>query len=180
MEDRLLQLLAKYDYTRKIAPIYLQSFEVSNLKYMQKQLAVYGIQHAYIIQLYDQPNTQPADYMISGQPTTYADMATLQGLKEVANYANGVGPSKDYIIAMNTQQPTHFIQDAHAVGLKVHPYTFRPENNFLPEVMQCGTDLIQRCEDGSLAEITMFLKAGVDGFFTDDPKIGRKAVENFK
>ena len=38
MEDTLLKTLAKYKYTRDIAPVYLQSFEVSNLKYLKMSL----------------------------------------------------------------------------------------------------------------------------------------------
>lgn len=41
LEDPLLKTLSKYQYTREIAPIYLQSFEVSNLKYMKDQLVLH-------------------------------------------------------------------------------------------------------------------------------------------
>lgn len=37
LEQRLLDILAKHPYTRDIAPIYIQSFEVDNLKWMSKQ-----------------------------------------------------------------------------------------------------------------------------------------------
>ncbi|MEG0343251.1 MAG: glycerophosphodiester phosphodiesterase family protein, partial [Acinetobacter sp.] len=54
LEDPLLKTLAKYQYTRDIAPIYLQSFEVSNLKYMKDQLTLHkSLKNAKIIQLYD-------------------------------------------------------------------------------------------------------------------------------
>ncbi|USP41282.1 glycerophosphodiester phosphodiesterase [Acinetobacter sp. XS-4] len=185
MEDTLLKTLAKYEYTRDIAPVYLQSFEVSNLKYLKDQLDLHKtIKHAQIIQLYDAKTSQPADFIESGETKTYADLATAQSLKDVAKYANGVGPSKGYILNFNDNgsvQTTSFISDAHAVGLKVHPYTFRPENNFLPTPLKCSQDKpAERCPTGALKEFEAYFKAGVDGVFTDDPALGREAVINYE
>ncbi len=183
LEDPLLKTLAKYKYTRDIAPIYLQSFEVSNLKYLKDQLALHKtLKHAKIIQLYDEKELRPADFVAQNIATTYADMATAKGLKEVASYANGVGPWKPYIFNETFTAPSSFVADAHAVNLKVHPYTFRPENNFLAANLKCSTataDAAQRCEKGALAEYELFFKVGVDGIFTDDPGLGRKAVDAY-
>lgn len=185
MEDTLLKTLAKYEYTRDIAPVYLQSFEVQNLKDLKNQLDLHKtIKHAQIIQLYDAKTSQPADFVESGETKTYADLATAQGLKDVAKYANGVGPSKGYILNFNDNgsvQTTSFISDAHAAGLKVHPYTFRPENNFLPKPLKCSQDKpAERCPTGALKEFEAYFKAGVDGVFTDDPALGREAVINYE
>ncbi|MBJ9720919.1 glycerophosphodiester phosphodiesterase [Acinetobacter calcoaceticus] len=184
MEDTLLKTLAKYQYTRDIAPIYLQSFEVSNLKYLKDQLDLHKtLKHAQIIQLYDAKTSRPADFVESGVSKTYGDLATAQSLKDVAKYANGVGPSKNYILNFNNDgsvQTTSFITDAHAAGLKVHPYTFRPENNFLPQPLKCSDKPAERCPTGALKEFEVYFKAGVDGVFTDDPALGREAVNNFE
>lgn len=184
MEDTLLKTLAKYQYTRDIAPIYLQSFEVSNLKYLKDQLDLHKtLKHAQIIQLYDAKTSRPADFVESGVSKTYGDLATAQSLKDVAKYANGVGPSKNYILNFNNDgsvQTTSFISDAHAAGLKVHPYTFRPENNFLPQPLKCSDKPAERCPTGALKEFEAYFKAGVDGIFTDDPALGREAVNNFE
>ncbi|WP_459660982.1 hypothetical protein ACL9Z5_000814 [Acinetobacter calcoaceticus] len=185
MEDALLKTLAKYKYTRDIAPVYLQSFEVSNLKYLKDQLDLHKtIKHVQIIQLYDAKTSQPADFVESGETKTYADLATAQGLKDVAKYANGVGPSKGYILNFNDKgsvQTTSFISDAHTAGLKVHPYTFRPENNYLPKPLKCSQDKpAERCPSGALKEFEAYFKAGVDGVFTDDPALGREAVINYE
>lgn len=185
MEDTLLKTLAKYKYTREIAPVYLQSFEVSNLKYLKDQLGLHKtIKHAQIIQLYDAKTSQPADFVESGETKTYADLATAQGLKDVAKYANGVGPSKGYILNFNDDgsvQTTSFISDAHKASLKVHPYTFRPENNYLPTPLKCSQDKpAERCPSGALKEFEAYFKAGVDGVFTDDPALGREAVINYE
>lgn len=107
-------------------------------------------------------------------------MATAIGLKEVAEYADGVGPSKTYILP-NTQPATatSFVRDAHTAGLKVHPYTLRPENEFLPNYLDCSNNSAERCETGAIQEYELFFKAGVDGIFTDDPGLGRKALTRY-
>ncbi|RZG45048.1 glycerophosphodiester phosphodiesterase [Acinetobacter wuhouensis] len=183
LEDPVLKTLAKYKYTRDIAPIYLQSFEVSNLKYFKDQLALHkSLKNAKIIQLYDEKNLSPADYVAQGIKTTYGDMATADGLKNVAQYANGVGPWKPYIFNDTYTAPSAFVSNAHAVNLKVHPYTFRPENNFLADNLKCSTattDASKRCETGASKEFEMFFKAGVDGVFTDDPALGRKSLDAY-
>lgn len=178
MEDRLLKTLAQYQYTREIAPIYLQSFEVSNLKYFKQQLALHKtLKHAKIIQLLDSPTSSPADFVDQGIKQTYLDLAQPAGLKQIASYADGVGPSKIYIFSnTDLNSTTSFIKDAHAVNLKVHPYTLRPENGFLPIYFRCSTILTEKCKAGSLKEFERFFKAGVDGVFTDDPALGREAL----
>ncbi|MFW1859671.1 glycerophosphodiester phosphodiesterase [Acinetobacter defluvii] len=183
MEDTLLKTLAKYEYTRDIAPIYLQSFEVSNLKYLKDQLTLHkSLKHAKIIQLYDAKDTQPADFVEQKNTIKYADMATAQGLKTVAEYADGVGPWKPYIFNETFTAPSDFVKNAHAVGLKVHPYTFRPENSFLAKNLKCSekeTDAAQRCETGAKKEFEMYFNAGVDGVFTDDPGLGRQTLDAY-
>ncbi|NNP73336.1 glycerophosphodiester phosphodiesterase [Acinetobacter defluvii] len=183
MEDTLLKTLAKYEYTRDIAPIYLQSFEVSNLKYLKDQLTLHkSLKHAKIIQLYDAKDTQPADFVEQKNTIKYADMATAQGLKTVAEYADGVGPWKPYIFNETFTAPSDFVKNAHAVGLKVHPYTFRPENSFLAKNLKCSekeTDAAQRCETGAKKEFEMYFNAGVDGVFTDDPGLGRETLDAY-
>lgn len=183
MEDPVLKTLAKYQYTREIAPIYLQSFEVSNLKYFKEQLTLYKtLKNAKIIQLYDDKKATPADFVAQGLKTSYGDMATAQGLKTVSTYADGVGPWKPYIFNDSYTAPSSFVADAHAVNLKVHPYTFRPENNFLAANLKCSSaeaDAAKRCEAGANKEYEMYFKAGVDGLFTDDPGLGRKALDAY-
>lgn len=182
LENSLLMSLAKHKYTREIAPVYLQSFEISNLKAMREQLdQLNSIKQIKIIQLYGGKSTQPADAAMQKLTINYGDMATVAGLKEVAKYADGVGPSKTYILP-NTQAATvtSFVKDAHAVGLKVHPYTLRPENEFLPDYLDCGVNPAERCETGAIKEYELFFEAGVDGIFTDDPALGRKALLNYQ
>ena len=102
--------------------------------------------------------------------TSYADMASVAGLKAIAEYADGIGPNKAMVIPRNLLGnlgvATALVTDAHAAGLKVHPWTFRRENYFLPLAMKSG---INPSANGDLAsEIRAYLAAGVDGIFTDN------------
>jgi glycerophosphoryl diester phosphodiesterase len=176
LEKRLVDTLHTNGYRGKQAAAFIQSFEVSNLKEMR------AMTDLRLIQLMSAKG-QPEDFRLSGAKRTYADIASAAGLQEVATYADGIGPSKDLVIPRNAEKnlgaPTSLVQNAHAAKLLVHPYTFRPENPFLPANLRRG-DTASRSERGdAIAEINAFLNAGVDGFFTDDPAVGRAALDAF-
>jgi glycerophosphoryl diester phosphodiesterase len=187
LEKRLVDQLVAGGYRGKDAAVYLQSFEVANLKELR------ALTKMRIVQLIDNPKNPPApngaprnapyDFVVAKNGRTYADMVTPAGLKEIAVYADAVSPYKEVIIprtaANELGAATSFVADAHAAGLKVHTWTLRPENPFLPVSLRAPlvTSLSQRGD--SAAEITAYLKAGIDGFFTDDPAVGRAAVTAF-
>jgi glycerophosphoryl diester phosphodiesterase len=175
MEDKVLATLAAHAYTRA-APVEIQSFEVGNLRYLHGKL---GKAHPNIrlLQLMDMADEHPAD-----QPgTTYGAMMTPAGLKAIAAYADAIGPSTRSIIPVGKDgrlAPVGpLVHDAHAAGLEVHPYTFRPENHFLAADFRDAAGDSARNETGSVAEIRAYLATGIDAFFTDDPALGRKALD---
>ncbi|WP_426701753.1 glycerophosphodiester phosphodiesterase [Rhodanobacter sp. Col0626] len=180
MEDRLLATLAAHAYTRA-APVEVQSFEIGNLKYLHGKIADGKHANIRLLQLLDGADQQPYDVTAAGGKLSYADMMTPAGLRDIASYANAIGPSIRAIIPLKFDhllgEPTTLVHDAHAAGLEVHPYTFRPENYFLPINLWQGIDPRQYNEDGSIAEIRTYLATGIDAFFTDDPAIGRKALD---
>ena len=145
------------------APVFVQSFETTNLRQLREVLRI------PLVQLLEAEGT-PADLVSAGDPRGYADMITPAGLAEIAGYADAIGPDKDQVIARDAggalTEPTSLVADAHAAGLLVHPYTFRNENQFLP------TDLRSSTAAGdygnSIAEYAAFFAAGVDGVFTDN------------
>jgi glycerophosphoryl diester phosphodiesterase len=170
LEEPLVQTLNRNGLNRRGAKVFVQSFEISNLKALDKVLRV------PLVQLLDSPNIKPGDVLAAGGTTTYGDLATAEGLKGVAEYADGVGPSKDYIIprdaAGHSLAPTTFIADAHAAGLLVHPYTFRNENQFLPLEDRSNGGADPNAYGNAFAEDQRFFAAGVDGIFTDNADTG--------
>ncbi|MCW4600704.1 glycerophosphodiester phosphodiesterase family protein [Janibacter hoylei] len=74
-------------------------------------------------------------------------------------------------------EPTRFVADAHAAGLKVTPWTFRAENSFLPTDYRIGTDPADFGR--ALDEVTRFYEAGVDGVFCDQPDVCVEARRTF-
>lgn len=178
MEDRLLQRLQAHAYTRS-APVVIQSFEVGNLRYLRERLA--RRPNIRLLQLLGAPDKCPADQVEdAGCRLTYGHMMAPAGLRVVAEYAEVIGPPSRLVIPLTTEgalgPPTSLVHDAHAVGLQVQPYTFRPENHFLPPALWRGEDPRTVNPEGSIAEIRACLDAGIDGFFTDHPVLGRKAI----
>ena len=174
MEEPLVALLHKHGYNGKHAPVYIQSFEVGNLKDLRKMTRL------PLVQLLN-ASGQPYDFALKGDPRTYADLAKPEGLAEIATYADGIGVHKNLIFPRDGSNaigtPTPLVQDAHARGLIVHGWTFRAENTFLPANYQSSND---PAAFGDLAgEIKAFLEAGMDGFFTDHPDIGVRARDEF-
>ena len=98
-------------------------------------------------------------------------MRRRAGLDWLKTFADGVGATKNLVIARdaagNLLQPTALIGDAHARGLRVHAWTFRNENQFLPLNLRRGTD--PNAWGDVIAEIRTFLAAGLDGVFADYP-----------
>lgn len=167
MEKPLVDLLHNNGYRGPEAHIYIQSFEVNNLKELK------NLTDLRLIQLFaGNSNLQPFDQFVAGTTLTYGQMASPDGLREIATYAYAVGPEKGYIIPRdadnNLGAVTSYVQDAHAAGLKVHPYTFRSENVFLPVGFQSDDPSPAAIGDAD-GELRAFLAAGIDGFFTDQP-----------
>jgi glycerophosphoryl diester phosphodiesterase len=154
-------LAALDDYRRRIpeASIFVQSFEVDNLK------AIRVKSDLPLIQLITADGA-PADH----PNLSYAQMLTPKGLADVALYATGIGPEKKLVLPIapdgSIAAPTSLVRDAHEAGLKVHPWTIRRENAFLPPALRNGQ---QADAHGDVhQELLRFFAAGVDGIFSDN------------
>ncbi|WP_256924318.1 glycerophosphodiester phosphodiesterase [Sphingomonas sp. IBVSS2] len=161
LEQRLVDKLKAAGWDRADAPVFIQSFEVDNLKKLKTMTRV------RLIQLMA-GSGGPAD----GAQPSYKAMATPDGLKAVAAYAYGIGPELT-MIQPASGPATTLVADAHAAGLRLHPWTFRAENFFLLPDYRSGANPVDhgRLKD----EILYFIGLGVDGFFTDFPHVGVEA-----
>ena len=167
MEPPLLATLARYGYDAADSPVWLQSFEVGNLK------ALAAMTRLKRVQLIEAEGA-PYDLKASGVPLRYADLITPRGLADIARYAHAIGPNKSLVIPRGADDgldaPSTLVAAAHAAGLAVHPWTFRAENVFLPAEFRVGSAPAERGELGG--ELRAYLRCGIDGFFTDQPDIG--------
>lgn len=168
LEDPLVASLRQTKLDKRKSKVFIQSFEVGNLRALDRRIDV------PLVQLLGGKMQRPAD-----DPRTYAQLATPAGLATIATYADGVGPSKDYIVPRDptgtSLAPTSFVADAHAAGLLVHPYTFRNENSFLPLELRRGAD--PAAWGNAIAEYEQFFDLGVDGVFSDYPDTAIEARE---
>ena len=175
LEEPLLADLRQARLDRQNSPVFIQSFETSNLIELDRARV-----RVPLVQLLSGSGA-PYDLVAKGDPRTYATLASAAGLREIATYADGVGPDKGLVIPRNPDgtlgTPTRFVDDAHAVRLLVHPYTFRNENTFLPPALREGP--LPDDYGRALAEHAAFWDAGIDGMFTDNPDTGVVSRELF-
>jgi len=172
LEERLLQALQRHGWSRRDAPVFVQSFESASLQALR-------------------PKTKVRLVQLIGGGTAGAQMLTPQGLAEVRRYADGIGPWKGMLLPTACLQPaaegkgcadangdgriddadrklqpaTTLMAQAKALGLFVHPYTFRNEPRRL------ASDFA----GNPLAEYIAFYELGVDGVFSDFPDTARTA-----
>jgi glycerophosphoryl diester phosphodiesterase len=172
LEEPLVAALDHDGLRSRRSPVIIQSFETGNLRQLDTMTDV------RLVQLIDCAGA-PFDLRAAGDTRTYTDLVTPTGLAEIVGYADGVGLCKDRIIprdaAGSLLPPTSVIADAHAVGLVVHGWTFRRENQFLPAHFRSSAD--PNAVGDLASEINTFLDAGMDGFFTDNPDIGAATVD---
>jgi glycerophosphoryl diester phosphodiesterase len=164
MEGRLADILKKNDLDSPTAPVFIQCFDVLPLK------TIMTLCKAPRVQLVS-PEGGPTDVTLR-----YKDMVSASGMKEIATYANGVGPEYTMVIPTvdgGLGPATALVKDAHAAGLVVHPWTVRAENAFLPPKLRNGTDPMVH---GNVEALYKALyAAGIDGLFSDFPGLAVKA-----
>ena len=146
LEEPLLASLQKHGWNRRDAPVFIQSFEAGNLRELRRKTTVRLVQ------------------LVSGPA-----MVAGEGLKSIAEYADGVGPEKRLVVPVQPDgslaSPTDLIARAHAAGLVVHVWTVRVEKEFLPAAYQGDAG----------REFAQLRELGADGVFTDFPDVAVKS-----
>lgn len=176
MEQPLLDALAAHEYTRR-APVVIQSFETANLRALRTKLPRGG--NVRLLQLLGAPDGAPYDTLTAGAPLTYAQLAA-HGLPGIAAYADAIGPHYRMLQIQPREDGVGFrsvlVDAAHAQGLQVFAYTFRPENGLLDQAFRSQAAPEARNEDGAIRELQAYASAGIDAAFVDDPALARRAT----
>lgn len=155
--DLLVAALRKEGLADADDAVFVQSFEVAPLRRLDALI------ETPLVQLVG-ADGGPAD-----EPEmTYAAMLTPAGLAGVARYADAIAPDAQLVVGPDGQ-PTGLVKAAHEAGLKVHAWTLRKENAFLPPSLQIGTDAA--AQGNFKAAFALLQAAGIDGVFTDDPAL---------
>ncbi len=139
IEAPMLRALTVRGLDRADAPVFIQSFEDGNLRALAQQTRIRLVQ------------------LVSA-----ASQVTPANLRDMATYAYAVGANTRLVVGEDSAAvPTSLIADAHAVGLRVHVWTLRPEPAFLAK----------RYGGNPIAEVRELMRLGVDGMFGDYPDL---------
>ncbi|MFD9095351.1 glycerophosphodiester phosphodiesterase [Streptomyces collinus] len=175
LEERVAKLLSKHGKDGRNAPVILQSFEPTSIQKLNRLV------DNPLVVLLSSASSRPYDFVESGDPRTVADLITPQGLREIAGYAQGIGPTLDLVIPKNADgtlaSPTTLVADAHKVGLILHPYTMRNENPFLPAEYRKGA--AADAYGDAFGAFRTYFATGIDGVFTDNADTGVLARTDF-
>jgi len=151
--EMLFNVLKKYDLetvekSNAKLPIIVECFEKDSLTTFGK---LSDLPLVYLM-FYDNPNL------------TY-------NLTEISTFAHGVGPKIYWLFnydgeTLNLDKPSKFIEEAHSLGLGVHPY-----------ILQDDTLVYTK---NPIEETKMYMNKMVDGIFTEFPHMTYSVYTEFK
>ncbi len=173
-EAAFVRLVRRYRLNSRRAPMWVQSFELGNLRALKEE-------HGYKARttFLSTATGAPFDLVVAGDGRGYADLLAPESLAELASFVDGLGPEKAQVVPRapdgSLGEPTPLVADAHRHGMLVTPWTFRAENTFLPSDLQVGDDPSHLGH--AVEEVAAFLRAGVDGVFSDHPDLAVLARE---
>lgn len=153
----VLEVLKNYGYDEQQDRVFLQCFDAYELQRIHSELMPAMNMSVPLVQLL-------------GRGPEFRAALTPEGLKTVASYAVGIGPSMRLIVQPDSTpgnlRRTDLVGRAHELGLVVHPYTFRKD--LLPGYVDDYEQLLE-----------IFLEdIGVDGVFTDFPDLTVEYIES--
>lgn len=168
LEDRLLEALARRNLAAADAPVFIQSFESTNLQYLRARTRV------PLVQLLDDGSLEYDEAGLRVVRVRIPQFDDARGgtpprsFEDIAKYADAIGPWKRQIVrdvGRATLLETELIAQAHAAKLRVHTYTFRNE----------PATLAPEYQNDPVGEYRQFFELGIDGVFTDFPDVALRA-----
>jgi glycerophosphoryl diester phosphodiesterase len=193
LEGRLVAALKKAGLNHKRAPVFIQSFEQSNLKQLNRMTDVRLVQLVDANDVnpdgslqYVAPFDRPYDWTASGDPRllarTFGFFATDAGLREIGTYADGIGPWKRYIVStravdsngdgvVGDENGDGAVNDADRELLPPTSLIRRAHNRGLLVHTWTFRDedrfLAADYDGNPLREYLQFFRLGIDGVFSD-------------
>jgi len=153
-----LDVLNHYGYKTKSDRVFLQCFDSYELQRIHRDLMPARKMDLPLIQLI-------------GTSEEYRSLLSADGMKQLATFVDGIGPSILLVVDKNSTASeikiTKLVEYAHDAGLKVHPYTFRRERDQMPAFAKDYEDFLRIFLD----------EVGVDGVFTDFPDLTVQYLE---
>ena len=189
LEDAMLKIIEDNGLNSKSAPIFVQSFEPSSLKYLVKQ----GLK-TKVVQLIDGydvdfktggvvyneiTDSRPFDWTLAGDPRWFDAMLTPAGLAEIKTYADGIGPWKPQVVPLKVTAWKAMDADGKPYAGATRDATTEPATSLIADAHKAGLFVhvfTFRNEAKYLAadyhgdaqqEYLKFFRLGVDGVFTD-------------
>ena len=145
-----LGVLCDYGYREHSDSVYVQCFDAAELRRIRHGLGC----ELKLVQLIGENSWREA-------PTDFQALRSRRGLERLARTVDVVGPWINRLYRANrrsgTIRSTGLVERSHAVGLAVHPYTFRTDD--LPPGFASSEALLAFCID----------ELAIDGLFTDFP-----------
>jgi glycerophosphoryl diester phosphodiesterase len=164
LEEPLVAALDANGWGDGSAPVFVQSFEIGNLRQLARLTKVRLV-------------------LLVGADGQPGETLSRERLAAIAEVVHALGIEKDLAIPRDASgalgAPTTLIADAHEAGLLVHAWTFRAENFFVPTDLRRGdpADPAFLAMPGDMgAEVRAFARAGVDGIFADQPDVAVDAL----
>lgn len=155
----VVKLLKEYGYFSRSEKVFLQTFSFKELKEIRTNI-------------FPEVGVEIDLILLVGNKNTYPWIFEEGGMEKIAKFADGIGPDKSLVISRESTasnaQITPLVSRAHAVGLKVHPYTYRLDPGQIPNYADDFDELLRK----------HFLDADVDGIFTDFPDKAVKFLQH--
>lgn len=168
----LLADLARHGLDDPRSRVSVMSFETTVLRELAAQCRL------PLVQLVESGPGGPRDLAAAGDPRTWADLLSDEGLAWIDEYADGLGLARDLVLPRDADgrlgAPSGVVERIHRHWLTVHVWTLRAENQHLPRQLRGPGG---PGDHGDLAaEVRAFLDAGVDGVITDHPELAVPVV----
>jgi glycerophosphoryl diester phosphodiesterase len=166
ISNEMLKIVKSYGYQTKADKIFIQCFDPDETKRINDLLMPELGLDLNLVQLIAETIWNET-YRITKEDKliayNYDWMLEPGAMKEIATYADAIGPWKPMLVDSKSTKGnliiSDMVKDAHQQGMMVHPYTFRADEGRIPEYAESFEELLE----------IFYFKVGVDGLFTDFP-----------